>query len=172
MTDQNEVTFDDSEIIVSKTDLKGKITYANHVFMKVSGYSETELLGKPHNIIRHPDMPRAVFKLLWDRIQQKKEVFAYVKNACKDGRYYWVFAHVTPTLDLHGNIIGYHSSRRTPNRKVLPIIEDLYAGLRQIEQQATSPKKGMAAAGEHLARVLAEKNMGYEEFIFSLDGVA
>jgi len=75
----------EEEIIVSKTDLKGIITYANRTFLKVSGYSEEELLGKPHSIIRHPDMPRCVFKLLWDTIEAGREILAYVKNMAKNG---------------------------------------------------------------------------------------
>jgi PAS domain S-box-containing protein len=106
-----ERTWGDEELIVSKTDLKGIITYANRTFLSVAGYTEQEILGKPHSIIRHPDMPRCVFKLLWDTIESGNEIFAYVKNMAKNGDHYWVFAHVTPTLDAHGNIIGYHANR-------------------------------------------------------------
>jgi len=88
------------EFIVSKTDLTGRITYGNRIFIEFSGYSEAELLGAQHNIIRHPDMPRAVFNLLWDTIAQGNEIFAYVKNMSKDGGFYWVFANVTPSYDL------------------------------------------------------------------------
>src|SRR5579871_2355063 len=104
----HEVTFGDDEIIVSKTDIKGHIQYANEVFLRISGYSENEVLGEPHNVIRHPDMPRCIFKLLWDTISSGHEIFAYVKNLCKDGSYYWVLAHVTPTFNNYGEIIGYH----------------------------------------------------------------
>jgi len=108
--------FDDSEIIVSKTDTGGRITYANDVFLRVAGYNEGEVLNKPHSLIRHPDMPRCVFKLLWDTIQAKSEVFAYVVNMCKNGDHYWVFAHVTPSYDTTGKVVNYHSSRRVPER--------------------------------------------------------
>ncbi len=94
-----ERTLPDNSYIVSKTDLKGKITYANRIFMDMAHYSEKELLGIQHNIIRHPDMPRGAFKFVWDTIAQGKEVFAYVKNLAKDGHYYWVFANITPDLD-------------------------------------------------------------------------
>ena len=94
-----ERTFKEDEIIVSKTDLKGIITYANRTFLEVAMYSEDEVLGQPHSLIRHPDMPRCVFKLLWDTIQGGEEIFAYVKNMAKNGDYYWVFAHVTPTFN-------------------------------------------------------------------------
>ena len=104
--------FEEEEIIVSKTDLKGRITYANDVFVRISQYPLRELMGAPHSLIRHPNMPRCVFKLLWDTIEAKKEIFAYVLNLAKSGDHYWVFAHVTPSFDGNNNIIGYHSSRR------------------------------------------------------------
>jgi PAS domain S-box-containing protein len=84
-------TFREDEIIVSKTDLKGLITYANKTFLDISGFTEEELLGQPHNIIRHPDMPQCVFKLLWKTVAKGDEIFAYVKNMCKNGDHYWVF---------------------------------------------------------------------------------
>ena len=84
--------FDDDEIIVSKTDLKGIITYGNSVFYRLAGYTEKELIGVNHNVIRHPDMPRAVFKLLWDTLAEGREIFAYVVNRAKNGDHYWVFA--------------------------------------------------------------------------------
>lgn len=91
----DELRFDENLFIVSKTDLKGNITYANDLFIEISGYTEKELIGAPHNILRHKDMPRAVFKLLWDKIQKGEEIFAYVKNRAKSGKYYWVHAYVT-----------------------------------------------------------------------------
>jgi len=105
-----EIFFEEDDIIVSKTDLKGRITYANQTFCRIAGYSEAELLGQPHSIIRHPDMPRAVFKLLWDTLVEGREIFAYVKNMAKNGIYYWVFAHVTPSYDDNRNVIVFHSS--------------------------------------------------------------
>ena len=105
----------EEELIVSKTDLKGRITYANDVFIRMAKYSWKELMGAPHSLIRHPEMPRSVFKLLWDTLQSRQEIFAYVVNLAKDGGHYWVFAHVTPTFDERGNIVGYHSNRRKPD---------------------------------------------------------
>ena len=79
------------DIVVSKTDIKGRITYANQVFLDIAGYVEKEVIGRPHNIVRHPEMPRAVFKLLWDTISQGNEIFAYVVNRAKNGDHYWVW---------------------------------------------------------------------------------
>ena len=94
-----EAPYTEDELIVTKTDLKGHITYANDVFLRLSKYPPDEVFGAPHSLIRHPSMPRCIFKLLWDTIQAKKEIFAYVINMAQNGDHYWVFAHVTPTLD-------------------------------------------------------------------------
>ncbi|PCI57271.1 MAG: chemotaxis protein [Alphaproteobacteria bacterium] len=164
-----EQFFDKDEIIVSKTDLKGRLTYTNRVFMRLAGYNEKELLGQPHNLIRHPDMPRCVFKLLWDTLQSKKEIFAYVVNMCRNGDHYWVFAHVTPSLDGEGNINGYHSNRRVPDRKVLDgTIIPLYKRLLAEEQRHKNTKEGMKSSFKMLVDILEEKGIGYDEFIFSL----
>lgn len=164
-----EVGFQPDEIIVSKTDLKGRITYANQVFAKVSGYSRAELMNQPHSIIRHPDMPRCVFKLLWDRIQDGHEVFAYVKNMARSGAYYWVFAHVTPSYDADGAMVGYHSNRRVPDRRVVrEVIEPLYGDLLRIEASEKSAKDGLAASYAALNTIVKSKASSYDELIFSL----
>ena len=164
-----ERTFDRDEIIVSKTDLKGIITYGNGVFFRLAGYTEREVIGKPHNMIRHPDMPRAVFKLLWDTLKDGKEIFAYVVNRSKNGDHYWVFAHVTPSRDSSGNIVGYHSNRRVPNRQVLEgTILPLYKSLREEELRHSNPKEGLEASFGMLQNLLKEKGMAYDELIFAL----
>jgi len=163
----HEITFAESEIIVSKTDVRGIIMYANLTFLKVSGYTESEVLGKPHNIIRHPRMPRCVFKLLWDTIASGSEIFAYVKNMAKSGDYYWVFAHVTPTFDSGGRIVGYHSSRRSPERRQVELFEGLYARLLAEEKRHSDWRQGMAAATGMLLAAVDEKKMDYAEFVFS-----
>jgi len=158
-----EKYFPEGEFIVSKTDLKGHITYGNELFIKVSGYSEKELLGAPHNILRHPDMPKAVFKLLWDYIQRGDEIFAFVKNLSKDGSYYWVKAHATPSFDNNGKIIGYHSVRRKPKKEAISLITPIYQKMLDIEKQS-----GMEASANYLFSILKDKGVGYDEFIFSL----
>ncbi|WP_067173462.1 PAS domain-containing protein [Sulfurospirillum sp. UCH001] len=144
--------------LVSKTDIHGKITYCNEPFMKIVGASEQELLGKPHNIIRHPDMPRIVFKLLWDKVKNKEEIFAYVKNLSFDGGHYWVYANVTASTDPSGKIIGYYSVRRKANPKALEIIQPLYAKLLELEKTG-----GMEASQAYLTDVLNQKGVSYEE---------
>ena len=163
-----ERTFHEDEIIVSKTDCKGIITYANHTFIRVAGYTEDELLGKPHNIIRHPDMPRCVFKLLWDTIEAGNEIFAYVVNLCKNGDHYWVLAHVTPTYDDTGRITGYHSSRRKPEREPIHAVAGIYKLLLEKEQSYSDWREGMQAATELLVSKLDEVGMQYDEFVFAV----
>ena len=111
-----EFTFEEAGVkgkpIISKTDLKGNITYANKAFTLLSGYSKDELIGKPHNIIRHPDMPKKIFKEMWDTIQKGKEFHGFIKNLRKDGKYYWTEAFVEPIFDDDGNITGYMAARK------------------------------------------------------------
>ncbi|MCZ4283050.1 PAS domain-containing protein [Kiloniella laminariae] len=157
--------FKDDEIIVSKTDLKGHITYANKIFLKIADYKETEVLGQPHRIIRHPSMPRAIFRLLWETLEKKQEIFAYVINRTKGGDHYWVIAHVTPSLDSNNRIIGYHSNRRVPERKVLDqTIIPLYKNLWNIEQQ-DNRKTGLQQSYKTLTDLLHHKGQEYDEYI-------
>lgn len=158
----------DDEIIVSKTDPKGKITYINETFLEISGFDEEEVLGQPHSFIRHPEMPRAVFKLLWDTIQTGQEIFAYVINLCKNGDHYWVFAHVTPTFSLNGEIVGFHSNRRAPDPKPLATIQKLYQLLLQEEARHPDSRRGLEASFELLTQALSDKHLAYEEFIHSI----
>ena len=163
-----EKTFGGDEIIVSKTDAKGRIIYANEVFLRMAGYSEAEILNQPHSIIRHPEMPRCVFKLLWDTISAGKEIFAYVKNRSKNGDHYWVLAHVTPTFDKTGNIISYHSNRRVPRREAVEKVEGLYRQLLQIEQSNPDRKAGMEASFQAVLATLKNAGVPYDEFVFAL----
>ena len=164
-----ERTFDEKEIIVSKTDLSGRLTYANNVFLRLYGGGEKEVLGQPHSLVRHPEMPRCIFKLLWDTLGEGKEIFAYVVNRSKNGDHYWVLAHVTPSRDASGSIVGYHSNRRVPNRQVLDgVIRPLYKQLLDIEKSHANRKEGMNAAFDALMKILDEKGLAYDEFIFSL----
>jgi len=164
-----EVFFDRDDIIVSKTDLKGRITYANRVFCDVAGYSEKELIGAPHSIVRHPDMPRVVFKFMWDRILEGHEIFAYVKNMAKTGDHYWVFAHVTPTYDMAGNLFGFHSNRRAPDPRVVnETIVPLYETLAKTEAAPANAKEGLAASYRQFMDVVRSKAHSYDELVFSL----
>ena len=164
-----EQFFDEDEIIVSKTDLKGRITYCNDVFLRIAGYTEAECLGQPHSLIRHPEMPRCVFGLLWETIQDGREIFAYVVNRCKNGDHYWVNAHVTPSRDGSGKIIGYHSNRRVPDRSILEDkIMPLYKNLLAEEQKHANRKAGLEASNRLVTDLLTRQNVEYDEFVATL----
>ncbi len=121
--------------------------------MEVSGYNKEELIGKPHSIVRHPDMPKVVFKLLWETISQGKNINAAVKNLAKDGRYYWIFTEFESIRDNDtGEIIGYHAARKTISKHVIEIIADLYATLLEIEKN-----EGIEASEKYLIAFLKEK---------------
>ena len=148
-----EIQLDPKRYIVSETDEKGKITFANDYFQEVSGYTKEELTGQPHSIVRHPDMPKVVFKLLWESIQKGKNINAVVKNLAKDGRYYWIFTEFEIRKDTDtGRIIGYHASRKKISRYVIEIIAELYAKLLEIEK-----KEGVEASEKYLINFLKEK---------------
>jgi PAS domain S-box-containing protein len=164
---QQERVMREDDFLVSKTDLKGRVVYGNQIFIEFSGYQEHELLGQQHNIVRHPDMPRGVFKFLWDTIAQKQECFAYVKNMSKDGAYYWVFANVTPSFDAKGQLEGYFSVRRKPKAQAVKVMADLYRQMLEVEKRA-GPKDACAASLAMLTGLLAQKGVSYESFILSI----
>lgn len=163
----HEQTFSSDEIIVSKTDARGIMCYVNDIFLKISGYTEDEMLGKPHNVIRHPDMPGCVFRLLWDAIRDGHEIFAYVVNRCKNGDHYWVLAHVTPTFGTKGEIIGFHSSRRAPKASALAVIQPLYRELVEIEKKVGG-RSGIDASLKALTDKLNSMGVNYDQFALSL----
>lgn len=158
----------DEDFIVSKTDPKGRITYGNATFTRFARFSEAEYLGQPHNLIRHPDMPRGVFKLLWGTIEQGGEIFAFVKNLAKDGSYYWVFANVTPSYDLHGKLLGYYSVRRKASAAGIQAAIALYRQMVQIERSAPSVKDGIEQSVAWLQEQLAKSGVTYEQFVLEL----
>ena len=163
-----EVYFDNNDLIVSKTDLKGHITYANHTFLEIAGYEENEVIGKPHNVIRHENMPRGVFELFWSTIAKGEEIFAYVVNSTKSGDHYWVIAHVTPSFDRNDEVIGYHSNRRLPRPEAIAKIEPLYEALKKEEDQHESRKDGLKAGSDLLEKFIRENGGCYDELVLAL----
>lgn len=124
-----EAPYPDGQLIVSRTDTSGRITQVNRAFCNVSGYRSDELIGAPHSILRHPDMPAAAFAELWDTVQRGKRWNGYVKNLCKDGRFYWVYATVIPNV-RNARVVGYTSVRRKPSRARIADADTLYAIMR------------------------------------------
>ena len=148
---EQEIEVKDIDIVVSKSDEEGNITYGNPIFVKLSGYSQDELIGSPHSILRHPDMPKTIFKFLWDQLKNKKEVKVFVKNKTKDGNFYRVYATVRPALNPDGTLRNYTSTRRRSNPKAWELIEPLYKELKEIEES-----QGYEAAEKRLLEFIKE----------------
>jgi len=161
-----EIRMKEEDFIVSKTDTKGKITYCNEIFIRFSGYEEDALIDQPHNMIRHPDMPRAVYRFMWETLQNKQEFFGIVKNLCKSGAYYWTFANVTPSYD-DGQLIGYYSVRRQPSREIVDMLVPVYQQMLAEEARHNSSKEAMDASFKILSDVLETQGLSYNEFIYT-----
>ncbi len=159
-----EVVWDKSRVIMSKTDHRGVIEYANEVFMDVCGYEDYELMGQPHSIIRHPDMPKVLFKVLWENLKLGGNFHAVVKNLAKSGRYYWVVTDFESTKNEDGEITHYFGRRRAvPQEIITNYIEPLYKKLLQIEKAS-----GVEYSEKYLIGFLEEKNRSYVEYINDL----
>lgn len=150
---KTEYKLAEEDFIVSKTDKSGRITYANRIFMEIAGYPEHQLLGVQHNIIRHPDMPRGVFRFMWDTLKAGEEFFGFAKNLCADGGFYWVFANITPDYDKDGVLQGYYSVRRNPPRSALEVITPVYNEMLAIEKNS-SVKEAPVQSLEYLYDVV------------------
>ncbi|GAA0310413.1 PAS domain-containing protein [Psychrobacter aestuarii] len=129
-----ERPYPDGKLIVSRTDLDGTITHVNDAFVEISGYTEDELIGKPHYILRHPDMPKAAYSDLWQTVESGNKWHGYVKNLCKDGSHYWVYATVVPNV-RRGETVGYTSVRRKPSRSKIEAAIAQYADMTQYEDK-------------------------------------
>lgn len=133
VTPVNEEYIFEGDVIISQTDLDGVITYANRAFSKVSGYKAEELIGQPHNIVRHSDMPKAVFARLWETIAGGQAWNGLIKNLRKDGLYYWVETEILPILDDNGNVSGYIAAKKEASRKDINEIQETYNKMLETE---------------------------------------
>ena len=131
-----EYTFE-GQAIISQTDLKGVITYANRAFCEISGYKVDELVGQPHNIIRHPSMPKEAFARIWETIQEGRVWNGLVKNLRKDGKFYWVDTEILPIKDDEDNVLGYIAVRKAASRKDINENEDTYLKMLHTEKEST-----------------------------------
>ncbi|WP_028303501.1 PAS domain-containing protein [Oceanospirillum maris] len=166
----DEVFLGSDELIISKTDLQGRITYANRTFIRLAGYDEEALLDKPHNMIRHPDMPKGVFKFLWQELQQGHEFFGFIKNATIGQGFYWVFANITPDFDSKGRVQGYFSVRRSPSAEAIKVIEPIYKNMIEIERRHSKPDAPHHSFS-YLNQVLDSKRVSYERFVMQLQAL-
>ena len=162
----HEIKLSTKRYIVSKTDPQGIIEYGNDYFVEISGYSESELIGKPHSIVRHPDMPKVVFKMMLDRINKAQNIMAVVKNLAKDGSYYWVVTEFEPKVDsLTNEIISHTAFRKAAPQKAIDAVIPLYQKLLEIEKDG-----GMEASEKYLRGYFEENDTTYDELINDLVG--
>ena len=164
---KREVSFPDDKLLISKTNANGIITYFNTIFLQVSGFSEAELIGQPHSIVRHPDMPRVIFKMLWDTLKQHREFNGYFKDMTKTGETFWVFVTITPSYNLDHQLNGYYMVCRKPEDEKLEYIKGFYQELKEIEEQSNS-EEGLNQSLFKLNTVLNARECGYDEFILSI----
>ena len=158
----HEIKLTSVDIVVSKTDIEGHIEYANQIFFKLSGYNKRELTFEPHSILRHPDMPKVVFKHLWSELKKGDEVYAFVKNMTKDGSFYWVLAYVRPTLNPDGSLRNYVSTRKLMSPTARETIEPLYTQLLEVEKNS-----GVEASEQLLKEIIADRD--FNQFMIELN---
>jgi methyl-accepting chemotaxis protein len=155
---QNEVKLTDATLIVSKTDLQGRITYINRDFLEISGFTETELIGEPHNIVRHPDMPSEAFVDLWKTLKAGRPWIGLVKNRCKNGDFYWVEAHASPLREA-GQVVGYMSVRKKASQSTIDATEQAYRMFRENRAGGKRIELGQVASGIGLGRKLGDMSL-------------
>ena len=161
-----KIKLDPTQYIVSRTNPRGVIEYGNSYFVEISGYKESELIGQPHSIIRHPDMPAVIFKLMWDRLKNNEGIFAVVKNLAKDGRYYWVITEFESKLDpLTKEIHSFRAFRKAAPDDVIKKISKLYEKLLEIEKSS-----GLEESQKYFTKYLEDHKTTYDEYIDDLIG--
>ena len=163
----NEFQLAEDELIVSRTDLQGTITYCNRVFMRITGYSAADVLGRPHSVVRHPGMPRGVFRLMWETIEQGNEYYGFIRNRTSSDDSYWCFIVVTPDCDPNGRRRGYFAVQRRARSEAIGPISRIYDQMLAVERRS-GRAEAPAASLRWLRQHLAEQNTGYEPFIIML----
>jgi PAS domain S-box-containing protein len=153
----------DGKAMITETDPNGIITYANRNFLEFNGFERKELIGLPHSVLRHPDMPKAIFYLMWESIKNGKNIMAVVKNLAKNGDHYWVTTDFDIQRSREGNIRNFIAFRQATPKNVVKTIEPLYATMLEIEE-----KHGMEESIQYLEAFLEEKQMSYNQFIEEL----
>lgn len=159
-----EVGWNKSQVVISETDVYGRITNVNDVFCNVCGYSPEEMIGQPHSIIRHPDMPKLVFKLLWDNLKVGNNFIGVIKNLAKSGEYYWVITDFEMRRDATGNITHYIARRKSVPKAVIEnYVAPLYETLLKLEKVG-----GMELSSRFFKNYLAKQGKDYIDFIIDV----
>jgi len=157
----HEIKLSKKRYIVSKTDTKGIIEYGNDYFTEISGYTQEEFIGKPHNLVRHPDMPRVIFKMMWERIKTGNNILAVVKNLSKDGSYYWVITEFEPKVDpVSHNIISHTAFRKAAPQKAIDTMIPIYNKLLELEEEG-----GVEMSEKFLRAYFENRDTSYDAFI-------
>ena len=160
---KKEKKLDPNRYLLSVTDTKGNIVRVNDYFIEVCSYTRDELIGSPHNIVRHPDMPRTIFYLMWKYLKNGQNVTAVVKNKTKDNKYYWIIADIEVRKDEQGNIDRYIAFRQAAPKKIVKIIEPLYQELLKIER-----RDGMKASVKYFLDHISKEAGDYNSYIEKL----
>lgn len=159
-----EITPEPRKYMLSKTDPFGNIEYCNDYFVQISGYAEYEVIGKPHSIVRHPDMPGAVFELLWDHLHRRKPISIIIKNLAKDGSFYWTATDINVKVNKAiDEVEGYFGYQKAAPQHALPQIEALYSKLLKIEKES-----GVEASYKYLSSFLEEREQRWEDYMEEL----
>jgi PAS domain S-box-containing protein len=161
-------TLEPDQMLVTKTDADDLIVYANEGFLQVTGYTEEEIVGQTHDILRHPDMPRGLAAQLNTMLRDGHEMLVYVPQVAKDGATYWVLAHVTPSHDAKGRLVGDHSNDRAPHPDAIAEVSAFYAQLLAEERRHADPEVGKAASARLCEELLAAKGITFEQYVWSI----
>lgn len=156
------------DLLVSKTDLEGRVSYANEALLRVSARTETELVGEPHSVLRHPDMPRAVYRLVWTTLADRREASAYLLNLAADGAHFWVVTHLSPAVDARGRLVGYSAEHRVATRRALERVEPLYRMLLAEERRHPRVPDAIDSSTAMLHKVLDGLGTTWDELVWSL----
>jgi len=160
----NEIKLSDTQYILSRTDSLGVIEYANEYFEEICGYSEAELIGRPHSIVRHPDMPKVLFKMMWERINKGEDIRAIVKNLAKDGSYYWIVTEFESKIDpVTNRIVSHTAFGRCVPQKAINTIAPIYKKILEIEKE-----HNIQASEDYLLEFLEKNNTTYNEYVEKL----
>ena len=165
-SNDHEVILPEDAFIVSKTDAESCMTYVNQSFCEVSGYSENELIGQSHDIVRNDLMPHGIYNLMWEHLKAEEEFFGYIVNRNKDNSYYWAFINVSPCYEKN-TLTGYFAVRRAPSIQALAIIKPLYQSMCQAEK-SVSPEQKLAMSSAVLWQAITKEYQSYAEFVLSL----
>ncbi len=161
---ENEIVLDSAKYMLSKTDPFGNIEYCNDYFVQISGYAEHELVGKPHSIVRHPDMPGAIFELMWEHLHYRKPISLFIKSLAKDGSYYWTFTEINVRINKAiDEVEGYFGYQKNAQRYLIPQIEAFYDKLLKIEKES-----GLDASSKYLSSYLEEREQSWESYMEEL----